>query len=62
MKEWLTLIVHAEGYRRALDEMGEEMRTIDKWGMEQYENDAQSLIDRLRDKYYTLRQEYHLPE
>jgi hypothetical protein len=55
------LYAHALGYYSALWDIGQEMRTIEKYSLDSYK-DTGELIDHLREFYYATRSEYHLPE
>lgn len=60
-KDEADLYAHALGYKIALDDIGQEMRSIDKYSLDDYK-DTGELIHHLREKYYELLAAYHLPE
>lgn len=57
----LELLSHATGYYLAYWDIGQFLREIDKWHLDDYK-DAPTLLDAIRDKYYELKEEYHLPQ
>jgi len=60
-KDESDLYAHALGYYSALWDIGQEMRSIEKYSLDSYK-DTEELIHHLREKYYELRAAYHLPE
>lgn len=55
------LYSHATGYYLAYWDLGQFLREIEKWHLDDYK-DVDSLLDAIRDKYYELKEEYHLPQ